>query len=391
MSAIPPPCGCNKHIMYKKNQHSRITLGKSRLSRYEQGLSLIELLVAVVIGLLMLLAVSAVFIQGRTAGRALEDNQGVQEGARFALDRISYSLRMAKNAGCARGGAGTVGLSARSTNPPTGDDIVNLFEANKVDASDTIRRLLDDRAFIRAYDQGTGFVIPNVTTTLTLPVAGDISLDGLTNLPDALFLAGAKADFRHLSASMTDASAGTIPIKITPGDKLLSNQDVYLLMISDCVRAEIFYGQQNTAGNAISYDNVSNNQADLRKPYSAESTVSEMDVRNYFVAKSSNFTRDGWTLYEQKIMLNGIYRSWGPAQPILSRVSRFNIEFGVDTDNDGLVNIYQKPAAVTDWAKVISARVSLGVLGEQLRTASTTAGSIGRTTQKYTVQVDIRN
>jgi type IV pilus assembly protein PilW len=381
-------------------------VGKSRVhdGRYsEHGLSLVELLVAVVIGLLMLLAISAVFIQGRTAGRALEDSQGVQEGARFALDKISYSLRMAKHAGCARGDSETIGLSAKPQ--PTATDVANLFEANKANRggiNDTARRLLKDTALINAFEGGIGFVIPSGTTTLLLPTAADVDPTGidpnkeLIAAPDVVYVAGASADFRHLSVAMTNPNDASISITSKFDG---SKTDTTLYMISDCVRAEIFYGNATTLGTAINYDSLSNYQADLRKAYSAESTVAIMDMRNYFIAKSNNtvqFARDGWVLYEQRIESDPGkgYKQWGTPTPILSHISRFNIEFGIDNvNNDGVVDIYQRPSLITDWSKVISARVSLGVLGEQKipTSGSAAAGSVTRVAQTYTVQVDIRN
>jgi hypothetical protein len=85
---------------------------------------------------------------------------------------------------------------------------------------------------------------------------------------------------------------------------------------------------------------------------------------------------------------------FGTPQPIVSRVSRFNIEFGVDTDapTDGVVNQYVRPSAVADWSRVIQARVTLGVLGADKNTAQgPNAGIDGRVQQIYTVQVEIRN
>ena len=63
--------------------------------RRQAGLTLVELLVAVGLGLLLLLGVAALFTQNKQSYRANEDLARLQEDARFALDELSRDISMA--------------------------------------------------------------------------------------------------------------------------------------------------------------------------------------------------------------------------------------------------------------------------------------------------------
>ncbi|NZA26301.1 PilW family protein [Luteimonas sp. SJ-92] len=65
-----------------------------------QGLSLIEIMIALLIGSILILGLVQVFAASRTAYQMSEGMARVQENARFALDFIQRDLRMAGHFGC---------------------------------------------------------------------------------------------------------------------------------------------------------------------------------------------------------------------------------------------------------------------------------------------------
>lgn len=69
--------------------------------RFRQaGLSLIELMVSMVIGLLLMLGVIQIFIASQAASRLSEGVARAQENGRFALDFLERDIRMAGHTGC---------------------------------------------------------------------------------------------------------------------------------------------------------------------------------------------------------------------------------------------------------------------------------------------------
>ena len=73
----------------------------ARASRKVQaGLSLIELMISLTLGLLIILAITYVFAGSRASSRQQEAISAVQESGRIALEMLTRDIRMAGNPGC---------------------------------------------------------------------------------------------------------------------------------------------------------------------------------------------------------------------------------------------------------------------------------------------------
>lgn len=68
--------------------------------RHVAGVSLVELMIALVIGLALMLGVIQVFSASREASQLAQGNASVQENARFALEFLQRDIRMAGHFGC---------------------------------------------------------------------------------------------------------------------------------------------------------------------------------------------------------------------------------------------------------------------------------------------------
>lgn len=69
--------------------------GKALRPAAQRGLTLVELMIALTIGLVLLLVIGSVYLSSRQAFRVQEDNARIQEGGRFALEIIGRSLKQA--------------------------------------------------------------------------------------------------------------------------------------------------------------------------------------------------------------------------------------------------------------------------------------------------------
>ena len=67
--------------------------------RHAAGLSLIEMMIAMVISLILMLGVVQIFMASRAASRLSEGAARTQENARFALDFLERDIRMAGHMG----------------------------------------------------------------------------------------------------------------------------------------------------------------------------------------------------------------------------------------------------------------------------------------------------
>lgn len=111
--------------------------------RSEGGISLVEIMIAMVIGLIIIGAVVQLFAVNRSTYQVDEGLARIQENARFAIEFISRDLRMAGNTGCVRDVPPTNNLDAPA-NSPYLNIAANLaagllgFEANSSAPGDSV-------------------------------------------------------------------------------------------------------------------------------------------------------------------------------------------------------------------------------------------------------------
>lgn len=82
----------------------------------QRGLTLVELMIGIVLGLLVISAVLYVFAGSRASYRHQESFSAVQESGRIALEVLARDIRMAGNPGC--GNLGSIDHRSANVNPP---------------------------------------------------------------------------------------------------------------------------------------------------------------------------------------------------------------------------------------------------------------------------------
>ncbi len=125
----------------------------------QAGLSLIELMVSLVIGMLLMLGVVQVFIASHSASRLSEGVARAQESGRFALDFLERDIRMAGHMGCVNDQAHFV----KGMNSPKNNINVATGSGNPLDFSVAIQ----------------GYEAPDTNPTSTLVVGQGTQPAGL--------------------------------------------------------------------------------------------------------------------------------------------------------------------------------------------------------------------
>src|SRR3989339_407508 len=69
-------------------------------SMRQRGMTLLELLIAMTIGLLLLVGILVIYVQTNQSYRVSDSTSRLQESARFAFDLLSREIRMAGYMGC---------------------------------------------------------------------------------------------------------------------------------------------------------------------------------------------------------------------------------------------------------------------------------------------------
>lgn len=258
------------------------------LPRQQQGLSLVELMIAITLSLVLTLGVIQIFSSSKQTNRVQSSLGGVQENARFALDILSYDLRMAGNLGC--NSTIAVNNNAAANNlPPIGNGITG-YERTQLGAA--VFPLLDNSA------------IPSSANV----VAGT----------DVVVLRYAAANARAVANTTTVRTINlTNSISAKNGDPLI---------ISDCQSADIFIA--DTGSNTLADVTAVNLPAvspDLSKVYGQGAEVARLKYVAYYI----NIDADGYrNLYRSEV--NGIAGALGimNADPLLQGVDDMQLLYG---------------------------------------------------------------
>lgn len=331
--------------------------------RRQSGLSLIELMIAMVVGLVLMAGVLSIFISSRSGYGANTAAAQVQEYGRFALDFMRGNVRMTSYMGCS--------TTARSNSilNPVGQLYNFLLPVYGYEYNGTDPATATSAApYVMNSETPTGTTLTSGTWT---PV-GDVTTDGapgatLTNVDpgsDALVLLSASGEPVYLT---TPSAGGTLAV--TTSTTLAAGQ---LAIISDCVKSTAFQvgnSDNNTPG-VLTIGSLGpgpgNYQNNFSVGYDAGAQVLPASVIVYYVGQDTN-TNGGDNspaLFQAQLQSNGSFAN--PPQVIVPGVENMQVLYGVDTTGGSTLstpNQYLTAAQVdasSNWANVLS--VQLGLL-----------------------------
>lgn len=313
--------------------------------RCEQaGLTLVELMVAITIGLILTLAVSQIYVSSRASYSLEEGLARVQENGRFAMELLAYDLRMAGYAGC------------NSKLPAT--SINNIV----LDADESTTLLSGG---LRGYRYtGSGDSAGDWTPPLPAGFFGDGEVAPGT---DVIVVQYGSPVETNLTGNM-DVVNAQVQITTTAATRIdIEDNDV--LLISDCLNADVFRANNVSSGagtTTIAHPASVNTSVNLSKPYSIDAQLMKLISRAYYIAPSSDGQQPA--LYRKELIRSG---SPVPVE-LVQGIEDMRLVYGEDTDSNGVPDVYRAPGAVTNWSDVISIRAGLLAV-----TPATTAGIDG--------------
>ncbi|MGH8820073.1 MAG: PilW family protein [Rhodoferax sp.] len=335
-------------------------------TRQHGGFSLVELLIALALGLAVLVALSAVYLTVKQSFRFQETSGRLQEDASFALDTIAKDLRMAGFAGCP--GINKVTVSGVSTyypgsvldsGSPGGINGPNPLAQVETSNPEVIQQPLTALNFIRGFDE----VPSSMLEAGAAPASSNTS---------SLFFAGGSVNSVAVSAAMATASASLSTDGYPYGwrkAKPPPNSGVYDLIVSDCTSSSLFKGKVTQSGGVTSIDHskeMGNASAAFtsNQLFDTSAQVMPLEWNFYYVA-----TRPGAStpsLY--RVFYDGNTRQ--QAQELVSNVESMRLHYGENTGFDELgaptlvADEWRTSAStgvkkVTDWSRVVAVRVGL--------------------------------
>jgi len=306
----------------------------SKIMRKQLGISLVEIMVALVISLFLLGGVIQVYIANKTSYRFVDASSRIQENARFALDTMVSDIRMAGFWGCAQFDSDNNGHLQNNLNTASGN-----YEAEL-------------HAFI------------------TNPAISLTANDGL-NGSDSITLSGSKAEQNIVKATFMITDEDVIEVSESTA---IEQNDIVIL--SNCYGADIFevtsVGVSATAGqktlshstgaqadtpgnmNQASCAAAGSNQC-LSQLYGTSASVAVLQTISYTIKAGASGEPALWR--EEN----------GEDSELIESVEQMQILFGVDTDGDGTPNQYVSDAAAiaADSEQISAVRVFLVVRSDE--------------------------
>jgi len=294
---------------------------------YQSGLTLIEIMVALVIGSFLMLGAMGLFISNKRVYNEQDVMGRLQENARFAINLMVDDLRMAGYMGCSDDGSGI-------TNTLTGaGTVTNLFNFdNPIEGSENAAGWLPSAS---SDPVGTSDAI---AVRFIDPLSASITL----------------------SADMADGAAATV-IPVTCTTSCATHVTVgEPLAISDCASTDIF------AVTAVNANSLAHAGAALSKAYTTASQISRYVTNRYYIAAGTNgpslfrrtYAQDKGDIDSDSNTTEFLLQN----QELIEGVENMQIMYGVDNNLDQIANSYVNAAGVAGaggWANVVSVKIAL--------------------------------
>ncbi len=287
-----------------------------------RGATLIELMIALVLGLLLTLAIGNIFLGSRQSYAMVDGLSRLQENGRFALRRIARDIREADYMGCGSS------LSSYAIN-------------------NTLNNATDFRwNFSRGIE---GF---EATSSTAWSPTVDASISAPLGGRDIIVVRRVADTPTTVTAHPGGTPPGSANIQVAPGSDL---KQFDIVMVSDCVSAAIF---EITSANPGTSGSLAHNTGSVSQ-----------GPGNATQALGREYTNGGITKVSTIVYYIGtgtgggpaLFRAEGanPAQELVEGVEDMQILYGEDTDGDRDADRYVAANTVADWSDVISVRVSL--------------------------------
>lgn len=307
-----------------------------RLSHRQCGLSLVEIMVAMVLGLILIGGVMQVFLGSKNTYRANEALSRLQEDGRFGLELLTRDVRMSGYAGCTRYGPITNTLKNQTS--VAYDFSVGIVGYN--DVSGTLPAALASLA--RSPRIGSDILVVRRD-------AGDPVRVVQNNNGAQVFV------------EVTGNESGACP---DGSNKISGLCEGDILMVSDCTKSRIFQtgNLTTTGGNTLNVTHPSSgtpgndpsswggSSAPDEQVFRDDATLVKVATYIYFVADDNNGMP---TLYRQ---------DGATAIEIAKGVEDLQVLYGIDTsptDTIQSANTYVDADNVPNWQNVVSVRLNL--------------------------------
>ena len=288
--------------------------------RAQRGVSLVELMIAVVLGLLLLAGVAELFVSSKQGYRIQDSSSRMQENMRFALEALTRHVRQADF----WGGLEAAAITSLTTTTP---------DSSATPCSEAWALVLDEP--IRGYEGAKASPLGDCTVTDYVPFS------------DVLVLRFADPGSFTLWSELDSLS-----------ETDFKSDGAYWLRVQVGRNGRLFdFSNKANAATAIPATDPANPEIDGISHYKYQIAV-------LFIRTDTVNGRTVPTLWRRDLSSAGV----GNSEQLVEGIEQMQLAYGLDADNDEIVERYLPASSLGagDWQNVVAVRVSLIVRGDTL-------------------------
>ncbi|KTD74298.1 PilW family protein [Legionella tucsonensis] len=308
---------------------------------HQYGFSLVELMIATVIGLLLSYAVIQIYVTQTQIYKVTNSQALIQSTENAIANLVTPIIRSAGFMGC-----GSLGTSVSHLNgggsAPIGSLNSNSILLTGYNRNGTTITMNQGNP---ANDSNPG----NWTPSLDSSLAGNVQ-----NTSDVLVVLGATPGSFPVSITAIDSSSDSFTVQSMSSINLAAGQ---FAAISDCVKSSVFL-VTNIAGTTISHGagvgQYENSSSTFSLNYQAGAQFIPLQQTTFFVGQGQG---------GQRALMRGILTGTGwTIQPLVPGVEVMKVQYGIG--GSGTISQYVTADAVPNWAQVYSIRLGFLIAGQ---------------------------
>ena len=361
------------------------------MRRTESGMTLVEIMIAITIGLILLTGILTILVNNKNTYRAQDAISGIQENGRFAMKLITERVRSAGFSGCSTDELGSITNTLNNANQSPYNFAVAIegYEADNSGPGATVT-LTDSTPAVGSTasdwdsnSSGTGTSLPaDLLDHPSLAGTGILPGDGVIPGTDVLIVRSAgdtrvkidrNNDVNNQVLFIDGTDVGVCPL----GPPMISGICTGdILLVSDCQKSRVFQATSltNTGGctSTPCYELAHSNapfipgnltsswggpSAPKEELFGTDAEVLKMNTSSFYIGVGIN---NSPALFVKK---NNLL-----PEELIDNVESMQVLYGEDTsvatpvvasDKPNIATRYVKADDVGDWGRVVSARVSL--------------------------------
>lgn len=294
----------------------------------QRGLSMLELMIASVMGVALLAGFLKVFSVIQDTDRTLRSISEIQDSGRTALRLIKEDVQMSAYQGCATGAHVTFNVIANDS--PTDNLHATAIKGYEV----------TDEGWLSGNDRPTGGLPGTQRALLNSDV---VTIHRASTLDLAL------------TKAMSVASS---PLEVENNSLKLKKDD--LALIADCESVDLFRVSNDPGADGaieIAHDTSANTSGNLRKAYGTQAKVMRFIANTYFVGETGRRDDNGHAI-------TALYRrsTKGDVVELMEGIENLQILYGARSGN-GRLRYLPADAASLKWERVESVKISFLIAG----------------------------